>query len=55
MIYIFQKDFKLSTGRIIRKGDAVFLDDPNEVNEITKAVEKDKSATEKKNTLKTDK
>ena len=54
MIYIFQKDFRLSTGRIIRKGDAVFVDNPEEKNEVTQAVEKDKATTEKKNT-KTDK
>lgn len=41
MIYIFQRDFPLSTGRVIRKGDAVFIDDPNAQNEIVEAVKAD--------------
>lgn len=42
MIYIFKNAFTLSDGSIIKKGDAVFLDDPNEASEVAKAVEADK-------------
>ena len=46
----------LKNGNKIKAGDAVFLDDPNEVNEITEAVESDKAkaAPPKKKTTKKD-
>ena len=43
MIYIFKNAFTLADGSVIKKGDAVFLDDPNEVSEVAKAVEADKA------------
>ncbi len=38
MIYIFQRDFPLPSGVVIKKGEAVFIDDPNEKNEVVDAV-----------------
>lgn len=48
MIYTFKRDFPLKDGSIIKKGDSVFLDNPDEKNEITEAVEADKSEPKKK-------
>lgn len=48
MIYIFQRDFPLSTGRVIKKGEAVFIDDPNEKNEIVDAVKAEQERTKPK-------
>lgn len=48
MMYIFRNDFPLKNGSVIRKGDAVFIDNPNESNEVTEAVTADKEKADKK-------
>jgi hypothetical protein len=50
MIYIFQRDFPLSNGTVIKKGEAVFIDDPNAQNEIVEAVKSEKERLKPKKT-----